>query len=163
MLFASFSILLISDFFFLYISLNLILCLKAIIMTKNPDASNDKIDLKKNIHKGGKFGEYYILLHGTNTKVGQIGFYSKESVGGLIYEEYRGNHYLYEALNLLSQILYNNGIECFYPIIHKDNIASIKLVERYGGRLIKELDGGLVQYECKTNPKELEEETNKKI
>ena len=131
---------------------------KAIILKSKPDASNEKIDLKKNIHKPSKFGEYYIFLHNTNTIVGVIDFQSEESIGGIIYEEYRGNHYLYEALNLLGEILYKNGIEYIYPIILKDNIASRKSVERYGGKLIKKLENDLVQYECKTRLVSMKEE-----
>ena len=130
----------------------------AIILKSKPDASNEKIDLKKNIHQSSKFGEYYIFLHNTNTIVGVIDFQSEESIGGIIYEEYRGNHYLYEALNLLGEILYKNGIEYIYPIILKDNIASRKSVERYGGKLIKELENDLVQYECKTRLVSMKEE-----
>ena len=132
----------------------------AIILKSKPDASNEKIDLKKNIHKPSKFGEYYIFLHNTNTIVGVIDFQSEESIGGIIYEEYRGNHYLYEALNLLGEILYKNGIEYIYPIILKDNIASRKSVERYGGKLIKELENDLVQYECKTRLVNTKEEND---
>ena len=130
----------------------------AIILKSKPDASNEKIDLKKNIHKPSKFGEYYIFLHNTNNIVGVIDFQSEESIGGIIYEEYRGNHYLYEALNLLGEILYKNGIEYIYPIILKDNIASRKSVERYGGKLIKKLENDLVQYECKTRLVSMKEE-----
>ena len=133
---------------------------KAIILKSKPDASNEKIDLKKNIHKPSKFGEYYIFLHNTNTIVGVIDFQSEESIGGIIYEEYRGNHYLYEALNLLGEILYKNGIEYIYPIILKDNIASRKSVEKYGGKLIKELENDLVQYECKTRLVNTKEEND---
>ena len=136
---------------------------ESLIIKSKPSASNDKIDLRKNIHKEGRFGEYYIYLHGTNTKVGIIDFQTEEIIGGLIYEQYRGNHYLSEALNLLSEILYEAGIEYFYPIILKDNIASIKSVERYGGKLIRELDNDMVQYECKTKGKDLEDENNKKL
>lgn len=132
----------------------------AIILKSKPDASNEKIDLKKNIHKPSKFGEYYIFLHNTNTIVGVIDFQSEESIGGIIYEEYRGNHYLYEALNLLGEILYKNGIEYIYPIILKDNIASRKSVEKYGGKLIKELENDLVQYGCKTRLVNMKEEND---
>ena len=132
----------------------------AIILKSKPDASNEKIDLKKNIHKPSKFGEYYIFLHNTNNIVGVIDFQSEESIGGIIYEEYRGNHYLYEALNLLGEILYKNGIEYIYPIILKDNIASRKSVERYGGKLIKILENDLVQYECKTRLVNMKEEND---
>ena len=62
-------------------------------------------------------------------------------------EKYRGNNYALMALKLMSTDLYKKGVEELLISAKKDNIASIKTIEKFGDGLI-ENDGFVVRYKC---------------
>ena len=126
---------------------------KIILLTKLPVASSDRIDLR--VIGNEICNQYYIFLHGTDICVGKIdyrGYHIQSTLGDIGYEineEYRGNNYSYEALLLLSNLLSENGIDSFVITSNKNNIPSVKIIEKYGGLLLEE-DSELLKYECKT-------------
>ena len=126
---------------------------RTILLAKDPVAMSNKIDLRT--IENDICTKYYIFLHETDICIGEIGYrgYHNESifgdVGYSIDEEYRGNNYSYEALLLLSDWLLKNGIDSFIITVNKNNIPSIKIIEKYGGLLLGE-EGEILKYECKT-------------
>ena len=127
---------------------------KRIFFVRVPDNSNGIIDLREK-----EQGKYNIYLSNTDIYVGFIEYngYHKSrrtgDVGCKILNKYRGNNFAYYANELLGDLLYKKGIKDFWGTAFKDNIASRKLMEKYGGKLIA--DGeipGVVLYECKTRP-----------
>lgn len=123
-------------------------------VNRKADIEGEKIDLRKCDNYGQVNGYYFICLHGKSEKIGTINYIAYHAsyigdVGLSIREDYRGNGYGYEALCLLGEILYKNNISDFWVAIYKDNIPSIRNVEKYGGIPFKE-ERGIVYYECKT-------------
>ena len=145
---------------------------------KPPVATNNIIDLRKGsiafapIKEEVITGMYDIYLHNTNTYIGCImysGYHCHNiyrDVGFQINKEYRGHGYAYQALTLLSNLLYKKGINDFWITVDKDNIPSIKTIKKYGGKLLKEYKSGLLEnpaildFECKTRKIEFENENN---
>jgi len=138
---------------------------KKILLTSPPVASNDKIDLRVIDNEIETL--YYIFLYKTDICIGKIRYYGNHidsvtgDVGYEIYEEYRGKHYSYEALLLLSDLLKAHGIDSFIVTIAKYNIPSIKIIEKYGGILLED-NNGILKYECKTARLKTDEQSQKK-
>ena len=134
---------------------------KIIMLKKEPMASNDKIDLRK---KGDQINDrYYIFIHNTDICVGIIeyrGYHCNPIIGDIgynIYEQYRRHGYASEALKLLGNLLQKNEIDSIWITVSKNNIPSIKTIEKCGVQLTKEHENGVLQYECKTLSIDLEE------
>jgi len=123
-----------------------------------PVKGNDFIDLR--IIRGSY--DYSIFLHGTTTHVGNISYRGHHleyfgDVGYNIFPEFQGNHYAYEALVLLSEKLYEDGIPDFWITVYPDNISSIKTIEKYGGQLVSKNEHNVLLFQCETRKrKELE-------
>ena len=102
---------------------------------------------------------YLIFLHGTNTIVGSISYrgyhvsdYSGD-VEAFIIPYYRGCGYAYEALRLLSHLLFEANIFDFWVSAYRDNFASIKTIEKFEHKIIipsSHNDNNIILYECKT-------------
>ena len=119
-----------------------------------PAIIGQRVYLKKPTN--GLLGKYKIFLKDSNELIGEIeyrGYHISEYIGDVGYnieEEYRGNNYAYEALELLSDILINNGIDSFWISASSRNYASIKILLRYGGQRKYDTDENFVFLECKT-------------
>ena len=127
---------------------------REIYFTIPPINTNGILDLREGVE-----GRYNLYLSGTDIYVGFIeykGYHISRRTGDVgckIDSKYRGKGYAYYANQLLGDLLYKNNIMDFWGTAFKDNIGSIKLMEKYGG--IKIADGeipGVVLYECKTKP-----------
>lgn len=123
--------------------------------------SDGNIDLRRMNEK-----EYIIFLTDTNIAVGHIkyfGYHCSYKFGDIsyyIYNEHRGNNYAYHALSLLSEKLKEDGINDFWISTKNNNIASIKTIEKYNGKLVSTHDGVLL-FECLTRM--LEDNKNKSL
>lgn len=99
-------------------------------------SSNENIDLYK--VSDGLDGSYFIYLHNTSEEVGVISYnpkYSNSIYGDIsysVYEDYQGHNYAFQALCMLSNHLENNNIKSIRISARKDNIPSIKTIEKYG-------------------------------
>ncbi len=130
---------------------------KKVYFLKPPVGCNDKVDLRT---KDGR--NYEIYLHETEILVGNVeyrGYHVSEflgDVGGYIEEEYRGHHYIYEALCVLGEILNEQGVNDFWVTTFEENIPSKKSIERFGGQLLSSDNNppGVLLYECLTKKKE---------
>ena len=124
-----------------------------------PIKENEKIDLRE-IGRG----IYNIYIHNSKIHIGLItysGYHSNETsgdIGYLIHEEFRGKNYSFEALQLLSEILYENGIPDFWISTYNTNIPSLKTIEKYGGTIIKE-QYNITLFQCKTRARTNVEES----
>lgn len=113
---------------------------------------NNNIELRKSFHN--KYN-YSIYLRGTNEYVGKINYRTFHTSGYLgdvgysINKEFRGNGYALQALELLSEKLYEDNIPNFYISTYESNIASKKTIEKYGGK-ISSIDGNVLIYTCDT-------------
>ena len=137
---------------------------KEIFFAKEPDNTNNIIDLRKS-----EDTVYDIYLAGTREYVGFIeynGYHVSRRTGDVgckILSKYYRKGIAYDANVLLGDLLYKKGIKDFWGTAFKDNIASRKLMEKYGGIIIGEDEyPGVVLYECKTKPIENIEKIRKK-
>lgn len=138
-----------------------------LVFILQPANTNGIIDLRRQDEYS-----YYICLHDTNNIIGEIqyrGYHFDSLLGDVGYRiepEYRGNKYAFQALVLLSELLYERGISDFWISTCNDNIASLKTIERYGGILIKNesIYDFINLYLCQTLKKITEyDDKNKKI
>lgn len=115
---------------------------------------NDVIEIRK--LSSDKY-KYEIYLRSTYECIGEIDYRKFHAsgymgdVGYHIYKEFRGNGYAYQALELLGEKLYEDNIPNFVISAEDDNIASIKIIEKYGGKLKEKYDNILI-YICNTKP-----------
>ena len=111
-----------------------------------------KIDLKLNKAVDGDDSKgyvpallYNIVLTGTDTIVGRcdarIGYNENIYYGGhlgySVKEEYRGNGYAVEAVELLKTVFKANDIHWVYITNNPDNHPSIRVCEKVGAKFIK--------------------------
>ena len=117
-------------------------------------ATGDRLELKK--EDSDIRGKYLIYLKGTSNCIGYIsysGYHASDffgDVGVTIEYMYRGNNYFYEALNILSDLLYKNGIIDFWITAYKDNIPSVRTIQKYGGIQLESENPRVFIYDCKT-------------
>ena len=79
-----------------------------------------------------------------------------------INKEYRGNGYAYQALELLGELLYEQGVTDFWISTFEENIPSIKTIEKYGAiNLENEENSNVKLYSCMTKRRNLEENFKK--
>lgn len=82
---------------------------------------------------------YDICLCANKKVIGIIkysGYHNDKYLGDIGYRiasRFRGNNYSYQALCLLGELLKENGINDFWISAEKENIPSIKVIEKYGG------------------------------
>ncbi len=114
--------------------------------------SNDVIEIRlASRFKSGwinRYETYYfdIFLKGTRTRVGYIDLrmgyseflYYLGNVGYRIYEEYRGNHYAYQACQLLFACAKDLQIPYLIITCSPDNVASKKTLEKLEGKYMGE-------------------------
>ena len=114
----------------------------------NDILTDGEIDLKViHLYDGhGKMGDspmygFFILLHDTNTRVGEISFRFTRTfrvtnydgnIGYGINEEYRGNRYAEKACRILRELALEHGLRQLYVTSAPDNIASIRTCQRLG-------------------------------
>lgn len=109
--------------------------LRAEMLEWNLISSNEDIDLYK--ISEGIDGSYYIYLHNTAEEVGVISYnpkYSNSIYGDIsysIYDDYQGHSYAFQALCMLSNHLEENNINSIRISARKDNIPSIKTIQKY--------------------------------
>lgn len=108
--------------------------------------------------------EYMIIDKETNKKVGTISYRGKHvsaylgDIGFTIYENYRNRGFATEALNLLSDYLYEKGIKDFWISAYKNNEHSVRIIKKYGGKDISNPNESFILYECPTRIYTLETE-----
>ena len=127
---------------------------KEIISLISPIIAGSRVNLKK--INDDLLGEYKIVLTDTNEIIGKIeyrGYHISKSSGDIGYsieEEYRGNNYAYEALELLSEILFNNRIDSFWICASKKNYPSVNTLLKYGGDIKNDRGNEVFFVECET-------------
>lgn len=118
-----------------------------------PEMSNQDMALYM-IDGDEKNKKYAIFSRDRQICIGEIG-YSEINFGEemklntfyRIFSEFRGNNYALAALNLMSEELYQSGINNLSFLINSTNVPSIKIVEKFGG-IITSPKEGLVSYEA---------------
>jgi len=108
--------------------------------------------------KDMNFYYYDIYLHDSDQKIGYIEYRKNKGdphngyrgdIGYRIDEGYRGKGYASEALILLTDKLYKDGINNVYIAINNDNLSSIRVAEKFGGKLMSEFsDDKYNLYKC---------------
>lgn len=104
---------------------------------------------------------YSICLHGTKEVIGDIKYrgeldeistLSTGNIGYYIAKQYRGNGYVSEALQILSDKLYEEGISTIYIAVKPDNIASRRVAEKFGGKIMQDVSSEFsIVYKCDLN------------
>ena len=104
------------------------------------------VDIVKFFAEKGKYN-YTICLHGKNEQIGKIDYRENAGkpekdwiadIGYHIDKEYTGRGYATEALKLLTDKLYKDGITNVYIATNQDNKASRRIIEKFGGKLVNE-------------------------
>lgn len=119
----------------------------------------EKVDLYKALlHDEDYEYSYKICLKGTKEIVGQIEYGNsveepyqgwEGDISYNIKEEYRGNGFALDALKLLTDRLYKEGIKEVYVATSRSNTSSQRVAEKFGGEIDKELsDEYSVIYKC---------------
>lgn len=117
---------------------------------KAPDLSDGVIDL----YKGDKKSEdsYTIYLNNTDICIGFIeyrghGISTIGDIGYRISPEYRGNHYALRALNLIRNVILQRGTDEVIICTKLDNVASIRTIQKFVGKLINKKDD-ILYFKC---------------
>ncbi len=112
---------------------------KNLISSSLPVIKNNKISLYLK-YNDSYHGEYYLIIDNyTEEIVGNISYLGEENlfyggnIGYHIKEEHRGNKFSLLALNLLTDKLYQEGIQVILIATKKDNIPSNIIAQRFGG------------------------------
>lgn len=126
----------------------------------------DKIDLVKVLGDLYTY-RYSVFIKGSEKKVGYVEYRknmgspvnNKDWLADISYhieKTHRGKGYATEALMLLTDKLYKDGIETIYISTYDSNIASKKIIEKLGGKLVEKYsDGNYLLYKC--NLREIKE------
>jgi len=128
-------------------------------------ASDDEIDIYENPLES-RIKNYFITLHRCSKQIGNIkisyGATAIQMFGHISYEideKYRGHNYTFRALEMLKDEMLKRGLD--YPTIaaYSNNLASIRIIEKLGGRIIRkaqnEFDFNIYQVRLKEQNKEL--------
>ena len=117
----------------------------AILSLEGPTSSNQEIDLYLNKEESNDEVEYYhITPHDSFEKIGYVRVTLKNfnpklgNIGYGIEEEYRGNHYALQALELLRKSILNHGLNSVIITTYPNNYASIRTIEQFGGSIVSE-------------------------
>lgn len=111
--------------------------------------------------------KYIIVDSNTKDYIGEILYNNTskddaEKYGNISYyicKEKRGNHYALKALNLLTDLLYQNGVDKIYIAAKHNNIPSIKTIKTFGGEKTNFSTTTTYVYFC--DLKKLKKSTNK--
>ncbi len=114
-----------------------------------PTYSGTKVDLYLNDEeKQSLSGKYYtITLHDTVKRIGMLRVSLEDvvpffaNIGCEIMPSYRGHHYALEALETIRNHILEQGVSKIKITVYPDNIASIKTIEAFGGKLQPVLEG----------------------
>lgn len=123
-----------------------------------PVASNDTLSLYVDSDKSCDDELYYVISQtGTHNVIGEITILAVAdkyygNVGYSLNKEHRGNGYMLQALNLLTEPLIDFGVDKSIFTVKPDNIASVKTIQGYGGILI-DSDDEIDIYEVVLNKK----------
>ena len=117
------------------------------IVSKPLIAQSDELDIY--LERVGRLGNIYNLtLHNDTNLIGyvRISFDGGESMYGNIgYEirpSYRGNNFAFKALKLLEETMIDNGLTKPMLTAFPNNFVSIRIIEKFGGELIKGIEQG---------------------
>ena len=134
--------------------------LEAIEFAKNNkvDITDGEIDLYLQEYKIDNCGRNYkIFLHNTLDYVGKTSYYGKNGFFSLqgnvsceIKKEFRGNGYALKSLKLLTDKVYEEGIDKVYISAYENNYPSLKTIEKFGGVLVEKYKN-ICRYECDLN------------
>ena len=112
-------------------------------MLKDPDFSNQLIDIYLDEYNSDdEESNYYITISGDYKRIGHVRVTWKSflptlgNIGYELDENYRGHHYTLQALELLKDFFIKKGLTKPIFTAFPDNIASIKTIEGFGGKLI---------------------------
>lgn len=89
-----------------------------------------------------------IILKSENVAIGKISLrighnyhsYYNGNIGYEIDAEFRGNHYSLSACQLVLKVARHHNMNKLYLTCDYDNIASYKIIERLGAKLIEEVE-----------------------
>lgn len=101
--------------------------------------------------------DYSIKLSSTGETIGKIdyrGYHYDRKLGDIGYridEKYRGNNYAFKALCLMGKLLEEKGVKDFWISARPDNLASRRIIEKFGGEII-ECSDEVFLYCCDTKP-----------
>lgn len=134
---------------------------------RRADYSDGELDLLVNEHKSYDDRDVYydIRLTNTPTYIGEIRVTYVNPVkffGDIGYElkpEYRGNGYMFKALNVLKKPLRERGLTHPKFTVYPSNVASVKTIKKFGGEKI-DSTGFYDIYEVDLD---LDEDTDKKV
>lgn len=113
-------------------------------LLRGPDFTNGVIDIYSDEDNDEIESIYFITIYGSQEKIGRIRVTWKNiepqygNIGYSLKENYKGNHYTLQALELLKDTMINKGLTKPIFTAKPDNIPSIKTIENYGGKLIEE-------------------------
>ena len=94
-----------------------------------PIISGELVDLHKNDENPK--GNYIVCLHNSKTIIGEVGCNgTNNNIHYVIDTEYQNNGYGFQAVVLMLNYLISNNFENIEIYIEKENIYSIKLVEK---------------------------------
>lgn len=128
------------------------------IYDHQPDLTDGEIDIYLNSNEGDIAFQGIIYLHETSIEVGQIDYRGPcdskwlGDIGYTINPGHRGNNYAYKALELISPVIASKGIERVIITTQKENIASVKTIEKFGGVLTDTIHGDILSYTCEIKP-----------
>lgn len=127
------------------------------VKTNDCYTSDEEIDLylfDYDINLGSRFCKIY--LHNKPILVGEINYRGKMKCfpfGNISYcidKKFQGNNYALKALKLITDKIYEDGIDKVFISAHDDNIPSLKTIEKFGGILIEKISH-ICSYECDLN------------
>lgn len=127
------------------------------IYEQKPDLTDGEIDIYLNSNEGDIAFRGIIYLHDTPLEVGVIDYRGPcdskwlGDIGYTINEEYRGNNYAYKALELISPVISEKGIDKVTITTYSNNIPSIKTIEKFDGVLKETTLAEVLIYECDLN------------
>lgn len=136
------------------------------IYENNPDLTDGEIDIYINGNEGDISFQGIIFLHNTPLEVGVIEYRGPcdakwlGDIGYTINEEHRGHNYALKALELISQVILSKGIDKVTITTQKNNVASVKTIEKFGGVLTEIIYGDVLSFTCELKPVL---ENNKKV
>lgn len=122
------------------------------VVSKPMVASSDELDIYVE-NKGFNGYIYHLTLHDDIKPIGYVRITyddGKTMYGNIGYEirlPYRGNNFALKALELLEDTMIDNGLTKPILIAHQTNLASIRIIEKFGGELIGNRTNGLT-YNC---------------
>lgn len=106
-------------------------------------SSNQVIDLYLDEESSTKEEKnYFITIHNTLNKIGYVRVTLENvnsylgNIGYRLDERFQGSGYMLQALNLLKPTMIEEGLTKPKITVYPDNIASVKTIENFGGRLI---------------------------